>query len=429
MPDLRAVAWCCFEAALRAVDPRGLVHAALERRSLGDRVSVLAVGKAAIGMAAGAGDALGEQIASGLVVVPREYGNQPLPACFTLVHAGHPIPDEGSLRAAAKIRTFVEQDDCDGTLLVLLSGGASAMMADPVGEVTLEALETTTRQLLACGASIEEINAVRKHLDGLKGGGLARRARASKIVGLVISDVVGDSLDVIASGPLTPDPGTFADAIEVLRRRGLWQSTPTSVRDHLSAGASGRREESAKAGDPAFDRVDCSLIGSNRTAQDAALVAVIEQGFEARRAEEPLLGEARDAGRRLAGLAKEIRASRGTAGRRQCVVAGGETTVRVTGSGRGGRNQEVVLGAALELEGLEGVLVASLGTDGRDGPTDAAGAWADGRTVERARAAGFDIGRALTDNDAYPLLDALGDLIVTGPTGTNVTDLALVLVD
>jgi hydroxypyruvate reductase len=429
MSDLRVVARRCFDAALRAVDPEQLVRAELELRPIEGPATLIAVGKAGVGMASGALGVLGEELVSGLVVVPHAGADERLPSRFELLHAGHPVPDRRSVAAAERVHEIIGQGVGDETLLVLLSGGASALLADPVAPVTLDDLTKTTGLLLASGASIDEINAVRKHLDGLKGGGLARRARASRIFGLVLSDVVGDRLDVIASGPLTPDPTTFANAIDVLQRRGLWLSAPASVRDHLSAGVSGRRNESAKAGDPTFDRVDCTVIGSNRTAQNAALVAATEQEFAARRAEEPLLGEARDAGRRLAGLAKEMRASRGTAGRRQCVVAAGETTVRVTGSGRGGRNQEVALGAALELERLEGVLVASLGTDGRDGPTDAAGAWADGRTVERAREAGFDVRSALEDNDAYPLLDALGDLIFTGSTGTNVTDLALVLVD
>ncbi|MCG8458443.1 MAG: DUF4147 domain-containing protein, partial [Holophagales bacterium] len=271
-------------------------------------------------------------------------------------------------------------------------------------------------------------NCVRKHLDRLKGGGLAVAAAPARIVALVLSDVVGDPLDVIASGPVTPDPTTFADALQVVAERGLEGSLPGAVRNHLTCGGRGERPENPKAGHPAFARSEVHIIGSNRLAAGAALARAEELGYRTLLLSTVLTGEAREAGQVLAAMGLEMLRSDQPLPPPALLLAAGETTVTVCGKGRGGRNQELALGAALALEGAdENLVVASFGTDGIDGPTDAAGAFACGTTAHRARELGFDPIRSLRDNDSHPLFEALGDLIRTGPTGTNVLDLMLVM--
>jgi hydroxypyruvate reductase len=426
--DLRAVARRCCDAAVRAVDPRPLAHQALKALDLEAPVTLVAVGKAASRMAEGSVERLGRQIREGLVVIPRDGLIGDLPVDFSVERAGHPVPDRASVLAAERVRELAKGMDEQGTFLLLLSGGGSALMTLPAGELSLDDLERTIRLLLDSGAPIDELNAVRKHLDALKGGRLAKLVRGRRIVALVLSDVVGDRLDVIASGPVVPDATAFADAVRVLRSRELWARVPDPVRRHLRLGLEGGAEESPAELDACFRRVDCQIIGSNHQALQAALSEAARAGFEPRRLDAPLEGEARTAGSALAALARDLRASRPVGENPVCVVAGGETTVTVSGSGSGGRSQELVLAAALGIEACEGVLVAGFGTDGRDGPTDAAGAWADRASLARARLLGLDARAALEDNDSYPFFAALDDHIMTGPTGTNVMDLALVFI-
>ena len=312
-------------------------------------------------------------------------------------------------------------------VLVLLSGGASALMALPAAGLTLADIQETTDGLLRAGASIDELNTVRKHLDDLKGGDLARMLAPARVTALVISDVIGDRLDVIGSGPLTADPTTAGEAVEVLHEYGLWTGAPGPIQRHLleQAAVGGPMAES---GDP-WRRLDVRIIGSNRLALEAALVEAGRHGFSGRLLTTALEGEARDVGLRLARLAKDVRGGRESVECPACLVAGGETTVTVRGDGAGGRNQELALSAAIELQGLQGVLLAAMGSDGIDGPTEAAGAWVDGGTVSRGLALGLEAASALSANDSYPFFAALGDLIVTGPTGTNVMDLVLLFVE
>ncbi len=427
---LREDILACCARGVDAVRPEPLVTQAMagvEELARHGRVHVVAIGKAAVGMARAAGHALGGRLGSGLILTLPPGPAEP-PAGFAVHLGGHPVPDEGSLAGARAVLALAEGLGGDDLLLVLLSGGGSALLTLPAGRLALEDVRRTTSELLAAAATIHQLNCVRKHLDRLKGGRLARAARPAHVVGLVLSDVVGDAPDVIASGPISPDPTTYEDAIGVLDRLGVWRHVPARVQEHLMYGQAGEEEESPKTGDPCFERVSVRIIGNNRRAAEAAAAEATRRGYRSLVLSTRLTGEAREAGGLLAAVAREVRASGSPLAAPACLLSAGETTVAVRGAGRGGRNQELALGAALGLDGMEGVAVASFGTDGIDGPTDAAGAVAYGDTVERAAEAGLDPRAALVANDSYPFFAALGDLIVTGPTGTNVMDLQLVLV-
>jgi glycerate-2-kinase len=305
----------------------------------------------------------------------------------------------------------------DNVLVVLLSGGASSLLASPLPGLTCDDLAATTSALLEGGVEIDALNAVRKHLTRVGGGRLARASRCRRAEVLVVSDVPGDRIDVIASGPLAPDSSSYADAVAVIEP--VRERIPAAVRGHLEAGA----EETPKPGDPAFDRVRTTLLASNRTALCAARDAAAQAGCLAPVLEGGLRGEARRAGRRLVALARSLRCSQPV-----CLVAGGETAVHVRGHGRGGRNQELALAAALELASSDGLSILAAGTDGSDGPTDAAGAFADGGTVARGEAAGLDAQAALDDNDSHTFFATEGGVFRTGPTFTNVMDVALVYI-
>jgi hydroxypyruvate reductase len=289
-------------------------------------------------------------------------------------------------------------------------------------------LQELTTHLLRAGATIVELNAVRKHLDRLKGGQLARAAAPAPLAALILSDVVGDPLDVIASGPTAPDPTTFRSACQVLERFGLWEKSPASIKSYLLAGVNGQVMETPKPGDDLFLQVSNTLIGSNRLAALAAASKAERLGYRSLLLSTFVEGEAREIGRVAAALAKSIRAYGDPLPAPACILLGGETTVTVRGVGKGGRNQELALGAALGLAGVRGVALMALATDGSDGPTDAAGAVVDGNTIQRAHLAGYNPYQALERNDTYPLLDAAEALMRTGPTGTNVNDLTVLLV-
>lgn len=430
---LRADALACVEAAIGAVDPERLVRLYLERAaasSWGDTgtIKLAAVGKAAAAMARGARAALGTRLTGGVIILPAGQESEAPPG-FEVYGGGHPEPNEDGVAGAAALSRLATALGTDDHLLALVSGGGSALMTLPAAGLGLEDLQLTTRHLLRAGAAIAELNAVRKHLDEVKGGRLARAAAPATVQVLVLSDVVGDPLDVIASGPFAPDPTTFAEAVAILRRRGVWATIPAAVRDHLEGGQAGARAESPKEGDPCFQRVTTAVVGNNRLAALAALATAVDRGYRGLLLSTFLTGEAREVGCMLAAVAREVRASGQPIAPPACIVAAGETTVAVRGGGRGGRNQELVLGAAAVLDGCRGVLVASAGTDGVDGPTDAAGGWVTGDTLSRAHARGLSLRTTLSENDAYPFLDALGDLIRIGPTGTNVMDVQIVLVE
>ena len=388
----------------------------------GRDVWLVAAGKAAASMSAAASAALGPLLVSGVVIGP-DFPVADLPPNLQVFRGGHPIPTEEGLRAAVALGEFASRLGSEDVLLCLLSGGASALMTCPWESVSLEDLQTVTDSLLRAGAPIEELNCVRKHLDQLKGGRLAQLAHPTDVHALILSDVVGDPLDVIASGPVSPDPTRYADAVHILERRQLWASVPSSVRIHLEKGVSGHLPETPKLDDPCFAGVTTRIVGNNGTALEGAARAARELGYRVVFRDEPLVGEARDAGRELADWVAQGRVG----GEKICLIAGGETTVTVAGSGRGGRNQELVLSAAIEITGRDPMVLASLATDGIDGPTDAAGALADPSTVDRAAARGCDATAALRENDSYRFFAGLDDLILIGPTGTNVMDVQVAL--
>ncbi len=312
-------------------------------------------------------------------------------------------------------------------VLLLLSGCGSALLPAPSAGVTLEDLQVTTDLLLRSGANIVDLNAVRKHLSSLKGGQLARMAAPAPVVALVLSDVVGDPMDVIASGPTAPDPTTFAQAWDVVERYALTDAVPKSVSAHLLAGLRGEVPETPKPGDCLFDRVHNVIVGSNALAAQAAVARAEALGYAALLLTTFIEGEAREIAKVAVALARSLKETGHPVPLPACLVWGGETTVTVSGQGKGGRNQELALAAALGLEGIEGVAVMALATDGTDGPTDAAGAVVDGSTAVRARERGWDLRDALQANNAYPLLSDVGDLLRLGPTGTNVNDILVLL--
>ena len=435
--ERRRVALDVMTAALAAVEPGEAVrrHVRREGSTLEvdgqrydlasyRRVLVVGAGKASAAMAVAVESLLGERISGGSVNVKDGYT---LPLKRVRLHeAGHPVPDARGLKGTEDILRLLDDVREDDLVLTVLSGGGSALLTAPVEGVSLADVQELTDQLLRCGATIHELNAVRKHLSRVKGGQLARVAARAAVVSLIVSDVVGSSLDVIASGPTAPDASTFADALDVLRRYGLTARVPPAVAAYLLEGQRGERPETPKAGDPAFARVQNVIVASNRLAAEAALARARALGLQALLLSTYIEGEAREVGRILAALAQEEAQHGHPLPRPACLIMGGETTVTVHGGGKGGRNQELVLAAAPAIDGLAGVVVASLATDGSDGPTDAAGALADSATLSRARAAGLDPLEALAENDSYHFFSALGDLLITVPTMTNVNDLMFV---
>jgi hydroxypyruvate reductase len=433
----RRLALEVMSAALAAVDPQEAVRRHVQREGdllwvagqaydLGRyrRVYIVGGGKASAAMAAALEDLLGDRLAGGVVNVKDGY-TLPLQR-VRLREAGHPLPDERGLRGTREMLALVRQAGEDDLVIALISGGGSALMVAPVEGVTLADLQALTDLLLRSGATIGEMNAVRKHLSLVKGGQLARAAAPATVIALLVSDVVGSPLDVIASGPAAPDESTFGQAWAILERYDLLCRAPPAVVDHLRSGLQGELPETPKAGDPILARVQNLIVASNRLAAEAGLTRARDLGLQAMLLTTYLEGEAREVGRVLASVGREMSTHGQPLTPPACLVAGGETTVTVRGAGLGGRNQELTLGAAPGLSGLRGVLVAGLGTDGTDGPTDAAGAIADGNTLARAAAAGVDPHASLAANDSYRFFQALNDLLLTGPTNTNVNDLMFV---
>jgi glycerate 2-kinase len=390
-----------------------------------ERVVVLGAGKAAASMAQAVELRLGPRLEGGLVVV--KYGHVVPTRRIIVAEAGHPVPDRSGQRAAARLCAMAEELGRRDLLIVLLSGGASSLLPAPVSGVTLADKQRTTQELLRCGASIREINTIRKHLSRIKGGRLAELTKAT-IVTLILSDVLGDSLSTIASGPTVPDPTTYQEAVAILKRYRIWQAVPQRVRRHLDRGCQGLASETPKPGSPLFRRIHHHIVGNNAAAVMAVARAAREAGLRTLVYTTALTEEASEKGKQFGALAKTIVQAGTPLQRPCCVVAGGETTVTVTGKGAGGRAQEFAAAAALEIAGLAKVWVVAIGTDGTDGPTDAAGAVIDGHTMARAQRLSVDLKGALKRHNTYPALKRLDQLIVTGPTGTNVNDLYLLLV-
>jgi hydroxypyruvate reductase len=377
-------------------------------------------------MAAAVEGILGERVTRGVVVT--KYGHRHATRTIRVHEAGHPVPDAAGLAGAEAILDQVRALAAQDLVLFLISGGGSALSPAPVPGVTLAEKQALTKALLACGADIREMNTIRKHLSRLKGGQLARAAQPARVLSLILSDIVGDPLDAIASGPTAPDPTTYQDALGILDRYRLRGEVPASIRARLEAGARGEVPETPKPDDPLFARVTSVIVGSNIQALEAARAEAGRVGLAPMILSSSIEGETRDVARVHAAIAREIRSTGNPLPPPACVISGGETTVTLRGSGTGGRSQEFALAAALDIAGLSRVVILAGGTDGTDGPTDAAGAIVDGETCARAAALGLDPRAALQANDSYPFFRALGDLLVTGPTNTNVMDVRLVMV-
>lgn len=428
-----------FQAALKAVDPTIAIKRHIEREGnilrVGPKqynleafwnVIALGAGKAAAAMAETIEGLLGDRLTLGAINV--NYGQTRPLRRIHITEAGHPLPDEAGWHGAEKIFTLAQGASEKDLVLFILSGGGSALLPLPAEGLTLKDKKVVTEFLLAIGATIHEINTVRKHISRIKGGQLARAAYPATLISLILSDVVGDKLDTIASGPTVPDETTFADALNILEKYGLRAEIPSAILNHLEKGRRGDIPETPKAGDLAFTRTQNLIIASNAQAVEAAAAKSRQLGYQTLILSTFLQGQTSEVARMHGAIAKEILRSGQPIKRPACLISGGETTVIVRGSGLGGRNQEFSLAAAIEIDGLEGVLILSGATDGRDGPTDAAGAIADGTTVRRGRSFGLEAEAHLRRNDSYRFFKPLGDLIFTGPTFTNVMDLHLVLV-
>jgi glycerate 2-kinase len=428
-----------FQAALRAVDPVEAILRYVKPVEDGlqigehrfkfadyDRILVAGTGKAGAPMAKALEGLLGDRISDGVIVVKEGHG---LPLQHVRIHeAGHPVPDDRGIRGAEDVLSLVNAAGERDLVICVISGGGSALLVAPAEGVTLEDKQEVTRLLLACGADIHEINTVRKHLSRAKGGGLARLAYPATVVSLILSDVIGDDLNVIASGPAVPDTSTFADARGVFQKYDIWNQVPESIQHRIRQGLSGDIEDTPKAGDAVFQRCYSELVGTNIQALIAASKEAQLKGYQSLILSSTVEGEAREVVKMFAAFAKEVRNSANPIPAPACILCGGETTVTIQGQGKGGRNQEFALASAIIIDGMENIVVLSGGTDGTDGPTDAAGAIADGSTITRARANDLDALDFLRRNDSYHFFQPLGDLIITGPTRTNVSDVYMVLV-
>jgi len=438
--NARRIALDCILSALNAVNPKKAVFNNVKRRGnllvIGRynfdlteyrNIYVLGGGKASGLMAEAIEEILGDKITSGVINVLKGTEKMVKTKKIKINGATHPIPGEEGVNSTKAMLEIARKAGKDDLIIALISGGGSALMPCPADPVTLEDKKIVTNLLLKCGATINEINVVRKHLSAFKGGQLAKTAYPATLVSLIISDVVGDPLDIISSGPTVPDSSTFQDAYNVLKKYDLLNKIPENIKKRIQLGLSGKIEETPKPGDKIFRNVHNILIASNRTACIAAVKKAKELGTNSMLLSTYIEGEAKHVGTVLVGLAKEIHNYNTPIKKPAVIVCGGETTVTVTGSGKGGRNQELALGSALKLSGLNGTIIASIATDGIDGNSDAAGAIADGHTLKRARELDLDPIKYLVDNNSYEFFKKLGDIIFTGPTGTNVNDLMIIV--
>ena len=439
LAKLRKHALQIFRAGLQAVDPVEAIkrHVSLNNNVLHingrqfnlkkyDRVLVVGAGKAVAPMAKAVEDLLENKIADGVIVVKDEHG-LPLKK-IEVREASHPVPDARGVKGTREILSLIEKAGKRDLVICLISGGGSALLIAPVQGISLEDKQNATRLLLACGATIHEFNTVRKHLSRAKGGRLAQIAYPATLTSLILSDVVGDDLDVIASGPTVPDASTFHDAVQILKGYGIWDQLSPAVCNHLEKGTSGQIEDTPKSDNAVFRKCSQVLVGTNLQALKAAGQEAQRLGYYPLILSSKVEGEAREVTKFYTAIAREVLSSQNPLKPPACVLAGGETTVTLTGDGRGGRNQEFALAAALSIEGLNDIVVLSGGTDGTDGPTDAAGAIADGATVARALEKGLNPKDFLRRNDSYNFFQKLGDLLITGPTRTNVMDIYMMLV-
>ena len=418
------------EAIIRAVKPdnNGLLWVNERKYDLNQfkRILVVGAGKAAAPMAQAMEDLLGKRLTGG--VITTKYGHGLSLKIISITEAGHPVPDSQGLSGTERILKILQGTNETDLIFCLISGGGSALMPLPVAGLTLEDKQKTTQELLDCGATIHEINTIRKHISAIKGGNLARSAYPGTLIALILSDVIGDDLDAIASGPTVPDRSTFDDCIDIITKYDLSKKIPSRVMEYLSRGQSGMEEETPKPGDPLFEKTEAVIIGSASLSLDAAAARAESLGYNTLILSSCIEGETRDVAKVHAAIGKEVIKSGNPVKRPACVISGGETTVTIRGGGLGGRNTEFVLAAAIELNGADGITVLSGGTDGTDGPTDAAGAVADGTTYSKALKNGMKPEEYLRNNDSYHFFENAGGLIKTGPTMTNVMDLRIMLI-
>jgi len=434
--DARAILDACLaavepEAAVRkflCLEGEDLVVAGAFRISLGEvgRIFVVGAGKGTAPMAGAVETILGDRIDGGAICVKYGHG-LPLKR-IKVLEGGHPVPDASGQAAAQQIMDVARQADFRDLVISCISGGGSALLPAPVKGITLGDKQELTNSLLACGATIHEINALRKHLSLSKGGNLMKLAYPARVINLMLSDVVGDDMDTIASGPFVPDASTYGQALEILERYDLMSRVPERVVEHLCSGLAGLVPETPKPGDEIFGRAVNVIVGSNIQSLASGREKAGELGYNAIILSSSIEGDTAEVARTHAAIAREIRATGNPVGPPACILSGGESTVKVMGSGKGGRNQEFALNLVHAASGIPDSLFASIGTDGTDGPTDAAGAIVDSRTVARAQELGLDPVEFGRNSDSYHFFEQLGDLIITGPTRTNVMDVRVCLV-
>jgi glycerate 2-kinase len=436
--QMRKDALDIFQAGVQAVEPSAAVKRYCRREGnrllvdqevydLGEfkRIYVIGAGKAGAPMAQAVEEILGDRISGGIINV--KYGHLAELSRVKAIEAGHPVPDEAGLEGTRAILDLASRAEKVDLVICLISGGGSALLPLPAEGLSLQDKQDTTKVLLACGATIHEINSVRKHISMVKGGGLARAVYPATLISLILSDVVGDDLDVIASGPTVPDSSSFQNCMTIFDKYGIREKVPETVLNHIRKGIEGEVPETPKPADPVFTRTQGVIVGSNLACMEAAEKKAHSLGYHTLMLSTMIEGETREVACVHAGIAKEVLKSGHPLSPPACVLSGGETTVTITGRGLGGRNQEFVLAAAMGLSGWERIVVLSAGTDGTDGPTDAAGAVADSQTIQRAEALGLNPVDFLFNNDAYHFFEKLEDLVKTGPTNTNVMDLRIML--
>lgn len=426
-----------FYASLNEVNPYNLVKShtdiirSMYQGNTFNRFLVIGFGKAACPMAKATEEQFKDVISAGIVITKNSHCySQYRPDKIKVLEAGHPVPDEKGLRATEEIVKLVSRADEKTLIVCLISGGGSALLVSPYEGITLSEKRKITELLLKAGTTINELNAVRKHISKVKGGRLAEIAYPAAVISLILSDVISDRIDVIASGPLSPDRTTFDDALNVLEKYGLTDRVPKSILETSHKGTRGLLPETPKEGDRIFKNVENIIIGNNKRALDGAKANAESLGFQAEIISSEISGEAKEVGKLLA--KKAIETSNGLSGKHNkkvCLISGGETTVTVRGNGKGGRNMELALSFAIEIEGIDGITLLSAGTDGTDGPTDAAGAIVDGDTVTKAKAIGLNPEEYLMNNDSYTYFKKIDELIITGPTGTNVMDIQIMVIE
>jgi glycerate 2-kinase len=424
-----------FDESLLAVNPYKVVSrysdyvlSRYEKDKL-NKLYLVSFGKAASFMARALADGVGNALTKGIVITKYAHvGSQQFADTLTVYEAGHPIPDENGVRATGEVLKLLKQADESTFVVFLISGGGSALLCCPYEGISLAEKQAVTDLLLKAGANIQELNTVRKHISAVKGGRLAEIAYPAKMVSLILSDVIGDQLDVIASGPISPDTSTYADALKVIQKYGLAARMPGSVINILTSGAKGHIPETPKKGAPVFSGIDNIIIASNAIAVEAAKKAAERSGYKTVVISTELSGEASQVAKDLARAALDRKKTL-RRGEKVCLIAGGETTVTVKGDGKGGRNTELALAFGIEIQGEPGITFLSAGTDGTDGPTDAAGAIVTGQMFSDAVKQGLDPQNYLTRNDSYTFFNTIKGLVITGPTGTNVMDIQLILLE